>query len=53
LALGSAFFENAAGGISVATMMLETLKKWRFFPAMEDGKPIASSIDIRIPISVR
>jgi protein TonB len=33
--------------------LLETLKKWRFFPAMEDGKPIASSIDIRIPISVR
>ncbi len=33
--------------------LLETLKKWRFFPAMEDGKPVASSIDIRIPISVR
>ncbi len=33
--------------------LLETLKKWRFFPAMADGKPISATIDIRIPISVR
>jgi len=33
--------------------LLETLKKWRFFPAMENGKAVASTIDIRIPISVR
>jgi protein TonB len=33
--------------------LLETLKKWRFFPAMESGKPQASTIDIRIPITVR
>jgi protein TonB len=33
--------------------LLETLKKWRFFPAMEGGKPQASTIDVRIPISVR
>ena len=33
--------------------LLDTLKKWRFFPALEGGKPQASTIEIRIPISVR
>jgi len=33
--------------------LMETLRKWRFFPAMEAGKPVASVVDIRIPISVR
>jgi protein TonB len=33
--------------------LLESLKRWRFFPAMQDGRPVASTIDIRIPISVR
>lgn len=33
--------------------LVETLKKWRFFPAMEAGKPVASTLEIRIPISVR
>jgi protein TonB len=33
--------------------LVETLKRWRFFPAMQAGKPILSTIDIRIPISVK
>ena len=33
--------------------LLEALGRWRFFPAMQDGKPIASTLEIRIPISVR
>ncbi|HUM14411.1 MAG TPA: TonB family protein [Candidatus Nitrosotalea sp.] len=33
--------------------LLETLGRWRFFPAMQAGKPVASTIDIRIPISVQ
>jgi protein TonB len=33
--------------------LLETLKRWRFFPAMQAGRPIVSTIDIRIPISVK
>jgi protein TonB len=33
--------------------LVETLKRWRFFPAMQAGKPIVSTIDIRIPISVK
>ena len=35
------------------TALLEALKRWKFFPAMENGRPIDSTIDIRIPISVR
>ena len=34
-------------------VLLATLKKWRFFPALQDGKPIASAVDIRIPITVQ
>lgn len=33
--------------------LIDSLKRWRFFPAMQDGKPVASTVDIRIPISVR
>ena len=33
--------------------LLEALKRWRFFPAMQDGKAVASSVDIRIPVSVK
>ena len=32
--------------------LIETLKTWRYFPAIDDGKPVASTIEIRIPISV-
>jgi protein TonB len=34
-------------------VLLESLKRWKFFPALQDGKPVTSNIDIRIPISVR
>jgi periplasmic protein TonB len=33
--------------------LLESLRRWRFFPALRDGRPIASTVDIRIPISVK
>ena len=33
--------------------LLERLQSWRFFPALANGKPIASVIDIRVPISVK
>lgn len=33
--------------------LLDSLRRWRFFPAMQDGKPVASTVEIRIPISVR
>jgi protein TonB len=33
--------------------LMETLRKWRFFPELRNGMPVASTLDIRIPISVR
>jgi len=33
--------------------LLESLKRWRFFPGMDAGKPVDSTVDIRIPISVK
>lgn len=33
-------------------VILETLKTWKFFPAMTDGKPQDSQVDLRIPIEV-
>jgi protein TonB len=33
--------------------LVETLERWRFFPAMRAGEPTLSTIDIRIPISVK
>ncbi len=34
-------------------ILLNTLKEWKFFPAMKDGIAIASEFDVRIPISVQ
>lgn len=33
--------------------LLASLRNWRFFPAMDQGRPVASTIEIRIPISVQ
>jgi len=33
--------------------LMAALQKWRFFPAMDNGRPVASTIDIRVPIEVR
>jgi periplasmic protein TonB len=34
-------------------ILLETLKQWKFFPAMKDGIAINSEFDVRIPIAVQ
>jgi periplasmic protein TonB len=34
-------------------ILLDTLKQWRFFPAMRGGVAIASEFDVRIPITVQ
>ncbi|GEM_PF-777157 len=33
-------------------LLLETLKQWRFFPAIKDGRAVSSVVEIRIPIAV-
>lgn len=34
-------------------ILLETLNTWRFVPAMEDGKPVASIQELRIRFEVK
>jgi protein TonB len=34
-------------------ILLDTLKQWKFFPAMKDGVAIASQFEVRIPIAVQ
>jgi len=34
-------------------ILLDTLKQWRFFPAMKGGVAIESAFDLRIPITVQ
>jgi protein TonB len=34
-------------------VLLDTLKQWKFFPAVKDGVAINSSFEVRIPISVQ
>ncbi len=57
-------FHVAADGSATVTLLQATadprlnaalmfaLRKWRFFPAMDNGQPVASTIDIRVPIDV-
>jgi protein TonB len=34
-------------------IILDTLKTWRFFPAMQGGRPIASTQELRVTLEVR
>jgi protein TonB len=34
-------------------VLLDTLKQWKFFPAMRNGIAVPSEFDIRIPITVQ
>ena len=34
-------------------LLLDTLKTWKFFPAMKDGKPVASVQEIRVQFEVK
>jgi protein TonB len=33
--------------------LLGVLATWTFFPAVEDGQPVASTLDLRVPIEIR
>jgi protein TonB len=34
-------------------LLLDTLKNWKFFPAMKEGKPVASIENIVIRVQVK
>jgi protein TonB len=52
---GSATVElvQATNNVAFNRLLLDTFKTWRFFPAMENGQPVASTIEIRVPISIQ
>lgn len=33
--------------------LLETYKKWKFMPAIKNGRPVDSTIDLEVPIEVK
>ncbi|MBV9522653.1 MAG: TonB family protein [Alphaproteobacteria bacterium] len=34
-------------------VLIEGFKRWRFFPALERDKPVATTLQLRVPIDVR
>jgi len=34
-------------------ILLDTLRQWKFFPAMKDGVAVDSQFEVRIPIAVQ
>jgi protein TonB len=34
-------------------ILLDTLKQWKFFPAMKDGVAVNSEFEVRIPVTVQ
>ncbi len=52
---GSAEVEmvQATDNVTLNRLLMTTFKTWRFFPALENGQPIASTIEIRVPISIQ
>jgi protein TonB len=51
---GSAEVEmvQATDNVTLNRLLMTTFKTWRFFPALENGRPVASTIEIRVPISI-
>lgn len=52
---GSATVEivQATTNVALNRLLLDTFKTWRFFPAMRNGQPVDSTIEIRIPITIQ
>jgi len=34
-------------------VLLDGFRRWRFFPALAQGRPVASTLELRVPIEVR
>jgi protein TonB len=44
---------KATGNPRLNEVLLDTLKRWKFFPAITNGVAINSTVEVRIPISVQ
>ena len=48
----TAELEEAAPDPQLNQVLLNTFRRWRFFPAMEDGKPVPSTLILKVPVRV-
>ena len=44
--------EQATADPQINQILLDTFRRWRFFPAMQGGKPVVSTLVLRVPIKV-
>ena len=44
---------KASPNVRLNQLLLDTLKNWRFFPALKEGKPTSSTEDILIKIEIK
>ena len=44
--------EDATPDPRINQILLDTFRRWRFFPALQEGKPTASTLVLRVPIRV-
>jgi len=45
--------EKATADPQINEILLDTFRRWRFFPAMRNGKPMRSTLVLRVPIKVQ
>ncbi|HXP97306.1 MAG TPA: TonB family protein [Telmatospirillum sp.] len=48
----TADLEEATPDPQINRILLDTFRRWRFFPALREGEPIASTLVLRVPIRV-
>lgn len=44
--------EEATPDLRLNQVLLDAFQRWRFFPATERGKPVASTLTLRVPVKV-
>jgi protein TonB len=44
--------EESTPDPQINRLLLDTFRRWRFFPAMQEGKPVTSTLVLRVPITV-
>lgn len=44
--------EKATADPQINQILLDTFRRWRFYPAMQHGKPVPSTLVLRVPIKV-
>jgi len=44
--------EQATPDPQINQVLLDTFRRWRFFPAMRQGKPVSSTLVLRVPVKV-